>query len=119
MKEVLPGYWMVKTPENVHQYVLQCIPEAGLTWLYFLDESGKEVARQEQLFGQWEIVGVVAEIGEDVAKRIVEHYYETSLWWKDYEFMGSRCWTAVESLLSLAHSHGFEPDQSILLNKKV
>lgn len=66
--------------------------------------------------GQWEIVGVVSEIPGEVADSIAEGS-EKNFGYKDYENKQSSHFYSEKSLKSLARSHGFEPDQAILLKQ--
>lgn len=60
---------MVKIPEanrQIHEYVLNSIPEAGLSWLHFLDVNGDDCARQEEFIGNnYTLIGKGNELSED------------------------------------------------------
>jgi hypothetical protein len=111
---------IVDVPEGVHEYVLQQLPEHGLSWLHFLNERGGDVARPEELHGNyWELVGRGDQITEEGAAKILGKFMngEGSYY---YFYPGSERFAhAIASLHSWIRSQGKEPKTSIILKKEI
>ena len=66
--------------------------------------------------GQWSIVGIAREIGEEECSEIVEGA-ETNFGYKDYEGKQASHFYATESLASLIESMGMKNNCTLILKK--
>lgn len=115
-KEILKGLLAVKGFKHMgNAYIEQWI--FGYT-IVIENGSENEPDYWESLPpGSWQLLGRVSEISEEVAATLVERW--DSGIWNDYSRHLARVNTATESLASLLRSHGFEPEETVLLKADV
>ena len=115
-KEILKGLLAVKVPKMAFDISM---PESTILryreWVDYPHTSSTYNFKNPP--GSWQLLGRVSEISEEVAATLVERW--DSGRWNDYSRHLARVNTATESLASLLRSHGFEPEETVLLKADV
>lgn len=103
------------------------VPEGASDFNIRFDKTLEYIENKTRVFGKnlpnsnYEILGLVSEITEDVAKSIVEECFKNRF--VDYRMISQTIdsfkYTATESLHTLLQSHGLNPKENYLLIKKV
>lgn len=106
----------VKDPDVlVNKRALITIPEAGLSWLHYLDEYDNDVAQPVEINGtSWSILGMSDKLTEEKWKKVVIRWDSGK--YNDYERHLARVDTATESGQSLLKQKGIEVPHFILIN---
>jgi hypothetical protein len=107
-------YWGVSVPKDASDFEMRYFNEIDKSVLSYGEDHFKP------LDGQYSLIGVSDEMGEEYCREIVEHL--TGLGYKNYEYTGRtiiheyRLKTALESFHSLLKSKGLE--RVVVLKKK-
>lgn len=123
-------YLLIDVPEDksIAGYLIQHIPEARLSWLYFLDKDEKQIGNQIDLLGHWELIGKGDGVTEEIAAGIVDSgmHFEaidprdwrlSRDYYMNYEIGECEFDTALESFNGWIRSYGKEPKQTVIIKK--